>query len=128
MPSRSSSKIDQLSYRELNARANQLAHHLHQRGVGPDVLVGVMAERSPEMVVALLGILKAGGAYLPLDPSYPHERLAFMLEHSQATLLLTPVALAERLPPTSAEVLLLDADWPLIVRECDGESAHSRHA
>ena len=115
----------QLSYRELNARANQLAHHLHQRGVGPDVLVGVMAERSPEMVVALLGILKAGGAYLPLDPSYPHERLAFMLEHSQATLLLTQSSLAERLPPTSAEVILLDTDWPL-VSQYGTENPHTR--
>ena len=115
----------QLSYRELNARANQLAHLLHQRGVDPDVLVGVMAERSPEMVVALLGILKAGGAYLPLDPSYPHERLAFMLEHSQATLLLTQSSLAERLPPTSAEVILLDTDWPL-VSQYGTENPHTR--
>ena len=115
----------QLSYRELNARANQLAHLLHQRGVGPDVLVGVMAERSPEMVVALLGILKAGGAYLPLDPSYPHERLAFMLEHSQATLLLTQSQLSAHLPPTSAEVILLDTDWPL-VSQYGTENPHTR--
>ena len=104
----------QLSYRELNARANQLAHLLHQRGVGAESLVGVMLERSPEMVVALLGILKAGGAYLPLDPSYPPARLAFMLEHSQATLLLTQSSLAERLPAHHGDLLLLDTDWPLV--------------
>src|SRR6185503_20304398 len=68
-----------LSYGELNARANQLAHHLRDLGVGPEVVVGLCVERSPEMIIGLLGILKAGGAYLPLDPDYPHERLAFML-------------------------------------------------
>jgi amino acid adenylation domain-containing protein len=80
---------EQLTYRELNQRANQLAHHLHKFGVGPDVLVGIYMERSLDMVVGLLGILKAGGAYVPLDPAYPKERLAFMLEDSQARVLLT---------------------------------------
>src|SRR5262249_6070790 len=69
----------QLTYRDLNERANQLAHHLRALGVGPDVLVGVCMERSLEMVVGLIGILKAGGAYVPLDPSHPKERLGFML-------------------------------------------------
>ena len=68
-----------LTYRELNQRANQLAHYLRKLGVGPEVLVGVCVERSMEMIVGILGILKAGGAYVPLDPSYPDERLAFML-------------------------------------------------
>ena len=69
-----------LTYRELNTRANQLAHYLRERGVGPEVLVGICMERSIEMIVTLLGILKAGGAYVPLDPSYPKERLAFILQ------------------------------------------------
>ncbi len=79
----------QLTYRELNQRANQLAHYLQKLGVGPDVRVGLCLERSLEMVVGLLGILKAGGAYVPLDPDYPQERLAFMLAHTQAPVLLT---------------------------------------
>ena len=70
----------QLTYRELNSRANQLAHYLRRLGIGPEKLVGICVERSIEMVIGLLGILKAGGAYVPLDPSYPRERLAFMLE------------------------------------------------
>jgi len=73
-----------LTYRELNAKANQLAHHLQSLGVGPEGLVGICVERSLEMVVGLLGILKAGGAYMPLDPDYPKQRLAFMLEDAQA--------------------------------------------
>ena len=79
----------QLSYRELNNRANQLAHYLRKLGVGPEILVGICIDRSLEMIVALLGILKAGGAYLPLDPQYPKERLAFLLADSQVSVLLT---------------------------------------
>ena len=82
----------QLTYGELNRRANQLAHYLQRLGVGPEKLVGICIERSIEMVIGLLGILKAGGAYVPLDPSYPRERLAFMLEDSQVSVLLTPNA------------------------------------
>ena len=80
---------EQVSYQELNRRANQLAHYLRGLGVGPEVRVGVLLERSIEMVVALLGVLKAGGAYVPLDPQYPQSRLAFMLEDAQAQILLT---------------------------------------
>ncbi|HEY9653443.1 MAG TPA: condensation domain-containing protein, partial [Coleofasciculaceae cyanobacterium] len=79
----------QLTYRQLNQQANQLAHYLQKLGVGPEVLVGICIERSLEMIVGLLGILKAGGAYVPLDPAYPQERLAFMLENAQVSILLT---------------------------------------
>ncbi|MDF2629024.1 MAG: tycC3 [Symbiobacteriaceae bacterium] len=85
---------ERLSYRELNRRANQLAHRLRKLGVGPDVPVGIGMERSIEMVVGLLAILKAGGAYVPLDPTYPQERLAFMLEDAEAPVVLTPAWLA----------------------------------
>src|SRR4051794_22328522 len=72
-----------LSYRELNVRANRLAHHLRALGVGPEVLVGLCLDRSPELLVGLLGVLKAGGAYVPLDPAYPRGRLEFLLEDSR---------------------------------------------
>ncbi len=85
---------EQLTYRELNNRSNQLAHHLQKLGVEPDVLVGLCLERSAEMIVGLLGILKAGGAYVPLDPTYPQERLDFMLEDAQVSVLLTHSLLA----------------------------------
>src|SRR5262249_4206767 len=79
----------QISYRELELRSNQLAHYLRGLGVAPEVVVGLCVERSIEMMIGLLGILKAGGAYLPLDPGYPAERLAYMLEDSQASLIVT---------------------------------------
>jgi len=107
----------QLTYRELNRRANQVAHHLRSLGVGPDTLVGICVERSLEMVVGLLGILKAGGAYVPLDPAYPQERLAFMLEDSQVPVLLTQQRLVEKLPEHQACILCLDTDWELIAQE-----------
>ncbi len=99
-----------LTYRELNRQANQLAHYLRTLGVGPNVLVGCCVERSPDMVVGLLGILKAGGAYLPLDPSYPTERLSFMLRDAQAPVLVTQQCLATRLPALEAQIVCLDAD------------------
>ncbi len=101
----------ELTYGELNGRANQIAHYLLQRGVRPDTLVGLCVERSVEMVVAILGILKAGGAYVPLDPTYPAERLAFMVQDAQLSLLLTQRQLADCLPAGSAAVISLDADW-----------------
>jgi amino acid adenylation domain-containing protein len=100
-----------LTYEQLNRRANQLAHHLIARGVGPDTLVGICCERSLEMVVGLLAILKAGGAYVPLDPNYPPERLAFMLQDAAVPILLTQRPLLEKLPPHQAQTLCLDADW-----------------
>src|SRR3712207_2358451 len=102
---------ERLSYQQLNEKANQLAHHLQALGVGPEVLVGVCMERSLEMVVGLLGILKAGGAYVPLDPSYPKERLAFMLEDSQASVLLSQQRLLEDLPEHESRVVCLDSAW-----------------
>jgi aspartate racemase len=103
---------EQLTYQELNQRANGLARYLQSLGVGPEVMVGVCVERSLEMVIGLLAILKAGGAYLPLDPGYPAERLAFMLSDTRAPVLLTQQRLEERLPDYSGRVICLDADWP----------------
>ena len=107
---------ERLGYGELEARANQLAHHLRGLGVGPEVVVGLCVERSFEMIVGLVGILKAGGAYLPLDPDYPPERLAFMLKDSGAQVLLTHSALFERIPGRNARTVRLDADWSDIAR------------
>ncbi|WP_407882731.1 condensation domain-containing protein, partial [Scytonema sp. NUACC26] len=100
-----------LSYSELNAKANQLAHYLGSLGVGPEVLVGVCVERSVEMVVGLLGILKAGGAYVPIDPEYPPERLAYMLSDSQVKVLLTQEKLVASLSQQSAQLVCLDTHW-----------------
>lgn len=107
----------QLTYRELNARANQLAHFLQTLGVGPDTLVGLCVDRSLEMVVGVLGILKAGGTYVPLTPNYPAERLAFMLEDTQVPILLTQQHLLSRLPKHHARVICLDTSWDTIALE-----------
>ncbi len=109
----------QLSYGELNARANQLARYLARHGVGPEVMVGLCVERSLEMVVGVLGILKAGGAYVPLDPDYPAARLAFMLEDTAAPVLLTQAGLRERLPAHAGRTVSLDAQWREIARESE---------
>ena len=101
----------QITYLELNARANQLAHYLQEKGLRAEVLVGICVERSIEMIVGLLGVLKAGGAYIPLDPAYPFERLSFMLEDSSLPWLLTQSKLVGKLPPHSARVVCLDSDW-----------------
>ena len=106
----------QLSYGELNARANRLAHRLRAQGVGPETIVGLCVERSFEMIVGLLGVLKAGGAYLPIDPDYPRERILFMLDDAAPSLVLTQEHLRERLPETVA-TLRLDADWETIAQE-----------
>jgi amino acid adenylation domain-containing protein len=102
-------KGQQLSYRELNARANQVARYLRRLGVGPDVLVGICMERSLEMVIGLLAILKAGGAYVPLDPTYPQERLAFLLGETRVPVLLSQRSTCAAIPETSATIVLLDA-------------------
>ncbi|MFN6479645.1 non-ribosomal peptide synthetase [Nostoc sp. DedQUE07] len=98
----------QLTYRELNNRANQLAHYLRSLGVKPEVLVGICLERSLEMVIGLLGILKTGGAYLPLDPSYPKERLAFMLVDAQVSVLLTQLHLVNELLSHQGKLVCID--------------------
>jgi len=99
----------QMTYRQLNERANRLAQHLQDLGVGPNILVGICLERSLEMLAGLLGILKAGGAYVPLDPAYPNDRLAFMLEDCQPHVLLTQKRLQKQFPPHQAHVVCLDA-------------------
>ncbi len=112
-------ETQQLTYRELNARANRLAHHLRSLGVGPEVLVGVCLERSLELVVGLLAVLKAGGAYVPLDPSYPAERLAFMLEDTQAPVLVTHSSLLDKLPPYAGHSVCLQRDAARIAQRSD---------
>jgi amino acid adenylation domain-containing protein len=101
----------QLTYAELDRRSNQLAHHLRGLGGGPEVIVGLCVERSPEMVIGLLGILKAGGAYLPLDPSYPAERLAYMVSDAHVPIVVTQAGLEQVLPEHGARAVRLDADW-----------------
>jgi amino acid adenylation domain-containing protein len=108
-----------LTYRELDRRANQLAHHLRRFGVGPDVPVAVCLDRSIEMVIALLGILKAGGAYLPLDPSYPKGRLQFMVADAGAAVLITEERLADRLYLSTRHVVRIDRAWAAIGRESE---------
>jgi amino acid adenylation domain-containing protein len=98
----------QLTYRELNRRANQLAHHLRQLGVGPEALVGLSLDRSIEMIVAVLGVFKAGAAYLPLDPDYPLERLAYMIDDTRLQALITSEAHLERLPSFYGQVVCVD--------------------
>ncbi|MDB4948868.1 MAG: putative non ribosomal peptide synthetase protein, partial [Gemmatimonadetes bacterium] len=101
-----------LTYAELNARANRLAHHLRSLGVGPDVRVGICLDRGPAMVAGVLAVLKAGGAYVPLDPGYPAERLAYMLADSAPAVVLTQARLRDRVEHAGVPVLELDADVP----------------
>ncbi len=120
--------VETLSYGELNTRANQLAHQLRARGVGPETRVAVCLARSPMLLVALLGILKAGGVYVPLDPSYPRERLEFMLNDSQASVVLTSREISDRrleierveqspISDLKSQIIHLDADWPIISQQ-----------
>src|ERR1700730_4232431 len=109
----------QITYGQLNSRANQLAHYLRKRGVGPETRVAIFVERSLEMIVGLLGILKAGGAYVPLDPAYPFDRLALMLDDANARVLLTQQALIDQLSLPAAEVIVLDKDWENIAQESE---------
>ncbi|MFM7600078.1 MAG: non-ribosomal peptide synthetase, partial [Pseudanabaena sp.] len=107
----------QLTYHELNQKANQLAHYLLSKGVKAETLVGICVERSLEMVLGILGILKAGGAYVPIDPSYPQERIAYMLEDSQANVLLIQHHLITTVSEYQGLVISLDKDWHLISTE-----------
>ena len=115
----------ELTYGELNGRANQLAHYLRKLGVGPEVVVGLCVERSPEMIVGLLGILKAGGAYLPLDPAYPPERTAFMLADAKAGLLLTQDAISGGLVKCAARVIALEVEREAIANESNRNPEHN---
>jgi amino acid adenylation domain-containing protein len=107
----------QLTYQELNERANQVAHYLRRRGVKPEILVGVSLHRTPLMVIGLLGVWKAGGAYVPLDPTYPSDRLAFMAQDAAIRVLLTDQKALGLFTDVAAELICLDADWDLIERE-----------
>ena len=108
---------EQLTYGQLDRHANQLAHHLRALGVGPDVCVGICMERSPELVVAILGTLKAGGACVPMDPAYPLERLTFMLEDIQAPVVLTQERLLTLLSGYRTQAVCLDRGWERIAQE-----------
>lgn len=111
-----------LTYRELNARANRVAHYLRRRGVGPDVVVGLCLDRTPDMIVGLLGILKSGGAYLPLDADYPTERLEYMLADSKVRVIVTQQDQLSRLPVSNSHTVCLDSEWAEIERCPDGEA------
>jgi amino acid adenylation domain-containing protein len=110
---------EQVTYGELNRRANRLAHRLRKLGVGPEVCVGLCMERSVDLVLGILAILKAGGAYVPLDPSYPRERLAFLLHDSQAPVILTQQRLSPNLAGSDACILCLDGEGANLAAECD---------
>ncbi|MBV9791122.1 MAG: AMP-binding protein, partial [Chloroflexi bacterium] len=109
----------ELTYAELNARANQLAHHLQALGVGSDVRVGLCFDRSIELIIGMLAVLKAGAAYVPLDPNYPAERIAVMLEDAAALVVLTQQGLADRFNGLEATILRLDSDWDCIAAAPD---------
>jgi amino acid adenylation domain-containing protein/non-ribosomal peptide synthase protein (TIGR01720 family) len=111
------SEEQQLTYQELDKRANQLAQYLRSLGIGLEATVGICVERSLPMVVGLLGILKAGAAYVPLDPTYPPDRLAFMLEDARVPVLLTQNHLLSCLPTSGQQIVCLDTDWPTIARQ-----------
>src|SRR2546430_6344910 len=112
-------EAEELSFAELNARANQLARHLRPLRARRESLVGICVERSLEMAVGILGILKSGAAYLPLDPDYPKERLAFMLEDARPELVLTKSSLSALVSDNAARLVLLDNDWPKVFEQAD---------
>jgi amino acid adenylation domain-containing protein len=105
-----------LTYAEVNAKSNRLAHYLREKGAGPAVLIGLCVDRSPEMIIGLLGILKAGSAYVPLDPDYPEDRIAYMINDAGMPLLLTRQRLLGKLTAGPADLICLDRDWPEIER------------
>src|SRR5215471_14843918 len=113
-----------LSYEALNSRANQLAHYLMQRGVGPEVRVGLLLERSPELIVSLLGVLKAGGAYVPLDPNYPEERLQMILDEAELKVVLAQESSRAKLGAMASLELCLDQEREAI-NKCSTENPDS---
>ncbi|MBD2410049.1 non-ribosomal peptide synthetase [Nostoc calcicola FACHB-389] len=117
----------QLTYQELNIKANQLAHHLQKLGVGAEVLVGICVDRSLEMIVGLLGILKAGGAYVPLDPAYPTERLQFMVQDAQISILVTQEKWSSLISDYSGQVICLDSHQDEIFNDSDAYGGQSQH-
>ena len=116
----------ELSYREMNERANKVAHYIRSLGICPEALVAICVERSFEMLVGIVGILKAGGAYLPLDPAYPRERIAMMLRHANPSAVLTAEQLCDRLPLVSTPILRLDSEWQYLAGE-NGENPAPLH-
>ena len=114
----------QLTYRELNSKANQLAHYLQSLGVKPESLVGISVDRSLEMVIGLLGILKAGAAYVPLDPTYPADRVAYILSNSAAKFLVTSSNLIGSLPQEETEFICLDREWEVISQQNESNPNH----
>ncbi|HEY52488.1 MAG TPA: amino acid adenylation domain-containing protein, partial [Caldilineae bacterium] len=110
-----------MTYGELNRKANQVAHYLRHLGLGPDQMVGLMMERSLEMIVGLLGVLKAGAAYVPIDPAYPQDRVSFMLQDAETPVLLTQERLLADLSLNGRRTVCLDRDWPDIARQPDTE-------
>lgn len=114
---------EQLTFQELNRRANQIAHYLRSMNLETEALVGVYMERSLDMIISILGVLKAGGAYLPLDTIYPPERLAFVLQDSRASVLLTQNALVEKLPALNTRMICIDTEWERIAQENAGNPA-----
>ncbi|MDB9371999.1 condensation domain-containing protein [Nodularia sphaerocarpa] len=113
-----------LTYQELNSKANQLAHHLQNSGIGCESLVGIYLERSPELIIALLAVIKAGGAYVPLDSKLPPERLAYMLQDAKPEILLTMAASVATLPNYEGTVLCLDEDWQIIAQNPENNLNH----
>jgi amino acid adenylation domain-containing protein len=114
---------EEVTYKELNRRANQLAHHLRSRGVGPEVMVGIFLERSPDLIGAVLGVLKAGGAYVPLEPTLPLERIAAILEDCFITIVVTQSNLEDKLPAVWATALCLDMEREELARESEDNPA-----
>src|SRR5438045_1160597 len=108
---------ERTSYRELNERANKIAHYLIKLGAGPDVLVGVFLERNSDLLPAILGVLKSGSAYVPLDPSYPRERLAAILEDAKASVVLTQQSLVPQVSGSVPNCICVDTDWKKIAKE-----------
>lgn len=118
---------EKISYLELNRRANQLAHFLQQRGIGPEMRVGISMERSIDMIVAVLATLKAGAAYVPIDPHYPKDRILFMLHDAQLSILLTQQSLLDKFEFDRAGIVCLDTEWEKIARESDQNPISTIH-